>query len=172
MRLENHDGYYFCEGNDCDFKSKKTSKLVYFKGRHLCFRCKNKASQCLNNIPTSNPSLSTLRRITRLPEGRNMPKDNWKGMIKVSPELKTWAETRSNGPVNKEKVIWVGLSWQENQLLYRHLHSLGYSHEEILVKIDEVKSQIKKAHEEYKNNLRTTVPTFQEEFNKLVGVSA
>ena len=126
-------------------------------------------------IPTSNPSESTLIKETRLPEGKTMPRENWKGMKRVPENLRIWAvnkESHATGQGNgsddyfKGK-MWTGLNNQEHKLLWHHFNSLGLSDEQIDIEIENIKNQIKKAHEEHKKGIRDE-PNFKEEFDKLV----
>lgn len=165
------DNYFHCEGN-CGFKSHKRRHLIYFKGKSVCRHCMNKASKVLTYVPTSNPSMATLMSRTRLPEGKSMPRERWKDRIRVRPELKSWAEKQEkkyeNIYLRKNGYIGVSLTFQEHTLLFSHFSKMGLNKKEVLNQIAKVKESIKLSHAEYKKGLRQNIPTFKEEFEKLI----
>jgi len=165
------DGYFRCQ-NNCGFKSKTVSKLIYFKGQSLCFHCKLKKSKAVYYPLKENPKDSTLRTATRLPEGRHMPRERWKGMKRVTADLRNWAQKKEK-PIQEEMakpkhVFWDGLTPQEERILWRHFYKEGISEKEIDSKIKAIEDQVRKAHQEFKRGLKLEKPSFQEEFNKLV----
>lgn len=173
----NDKGYFHCQGDDCDFKSKNCSRMIYFKARLLCHHCKLKYSKCIINVDLLPPTDAMLQRYTRIPEARHMPRERFKDYTKVRPELKEWAEHQESKnsssqaketlPEGSNKVMWVGLSKQERQRLWAHFFKQGMDSVEILREIEKIKQQITFAHNQYKNGLKTK-ESFKEEFNKMV----
>ena len=166
--------YFHCQRKGCKFYSKSVRSLVKFKGKVLCRDCRLKASKCLTSIPTLNPTDNTLHNYTKLPEGRHMPKENRVGMIRINQTLRNWADKHKNLASRQRngssKVIPVGLTKEENKLLWNHFSKQKLSLSQIDREIKKIKEQVIKSHIEYKQGLKLTKPTFQEEFNKLIEV--
>jgi hypothetical protein len=157
------DGYFHCEGTNCEFASKKISKLVYFKGKKLCRNCRNKSSKCLNYIPKLNPSENTLRHEIRLPEGKTLPREKFKDYKRVTEQMKEWAENQ-NGEI---KLHTVGINKVEVSVLKDKYKKEGVDYVEGQKHIKELKNHILNTHKDFKIAKKQKV-NFKDKFEVLI----
>jgi hypothetical protein len=152
------DGYYHCQS--CATKSKHLKGIIYFKGKFLCYQCKQKASKIIN-VPKLNIADSTLRCYTRLP--REKRAKSWQ--IRQGNNL---SENKPNPAEHSQRVFWDGLSAQEHKLIWHHLNEQGLTDEQIDEEIEKIKKQIKKSREIAKSQIKPL--TFKESFEKLLEI--
>lgn len=172
------DGYFHCDGDNCKFKSKKRTSLVFFHGKFLCPHCKLKCSKATGDILHSNASWITIKKEVKLKDIgvdyhhlEKGPQQHRIGFLKVTEPLKIWASKQKDEPISQReeptRAFWVGFDRTEKKLLWSHFAKQKLSEREIAEKIHELEEQNTKAHLEYKRGLREKKPDFQEEFRKL-----
>ncbi len=122
--------------------------------------------------PTFNPTESTLKNGTRIPELRHLSRGKYRPRINVKLH-KTLPKTNSSIPIidnQEERLMNVSLSGQELKLLWSHFSREGLNDEQIKSQIELVKSNIRMAHQKYREDAKYNKSAFSEEFQKLKSI--